>query len=220
MKCECRLFDPGDNRVTWQYGVAAELDARHRHFAARVHNLHARQLLVRLTGSFERRPLPGEQFVSVRVAQLTNKTNQFNLTTRRYAQHEIEAAAADPNAIGIYGKLTDRFGDNGLISIVLGRKQGTELDIELWLMSCRVLKRDMEQAMLDELVRHAQAIGITALRGTYIPTKKNGMVADHYDKLGFTPVSVTEDGVKTYIFGLHGYTLRNTHIRVLDTTEL
>ncbi|WP_246153639.1 HAD-IIIC family phosphatase [Terriglobus albidus] len=155
-----------------------------------------------------------------RITQLTNKTNQFNLTTRRYAQHEIEAAAINPDAIGIYGKLTDRFGDNGLISIVLGQKQGTELDIELWLMSCRVLKRDMEQAMLDELVRHAQAIGITALRGTYIPTKKNGMVADHYDKLGFNPVSETEDGVKTYLFDLHEYAPRNTHIRLLDATEL
>ena len=151
-----------------------------------------------------------------RITQLTNKTNQFNLTTRRYALHEIEAAAADPNVIGLYGKLTDRFGDNGLISIVLGRKQGTELDIELWLMSCRVLKRDMEQAMLDELVRHALPLGITSLVGTYRPTRKNGMVANHYASLGFTPLSVDSDGTARYNLSLGNYIPRNIHIQLQE----
>jgi FkbH-like protein len=120
-----------------------------------------------------------------RITQLTNKTNQFNLTTRRYTLAEIEAVMQDPECIGLYGRLTDRFGDNGLVSVVLGRRSGAVLDIDLWLMSCRVLKRDMEFAMLDALVERAKSQGIGTLVGHYIPTKKNAMVADHYANLGF-----------------------------------
>ena len=92
-----------------------------------------------------------------RIAQLTNKTNQFNLTTRRYTLAEMEAIARDPQYIGLYGRLADKFGDNGLISVVLGRREGSMLHLDLWLMSCRVLKRDMELAMLDALAERAQA---------------------------------------------------------------
>lgn len=97
-----------------------------------------------------------------RIAQLTNKSNQFNLTTRRYTQDEIEAVADDADHITLYGKLADKFGDNGVVSIVIGRIGGDnrdELHMELWLMSCRVLKRDMEFAMMDELVEKAKKPG-------------------------------------------------------------
>jgi FkbH-like protein len=151
-----------------------------------------------------------------RITQLTNKTNQFNLTTRRYTLAEMEAVLTDPHSIGLYGKLSDRFGDNGLISIVLGRRDGDVLDIELWLMSCRVLKRDMEIAMLDALVERAVAAGVKTLRASYIPTKKNGMVADHYPKLGFTTEAVSEDGSAVYSLDIVGYRPRNTHIKVLE----
>ena len=124
-----------------------------------------------------------------RIAQLTNKTNQFNLTTRRYTLAEIEAISADSGYIGLYGRLSDRFGDNGLISIVLGRKEGKALHLDLWLMSCRVLKRDMEFAMLDALVERAAMAGVETLLGYYLPTRKNGMVATHYEKLGFMRLS-------------------------------
>ena len=90
-----------------------------------------------------------------RIAQLTNKSNQFNLTTKRYSQAEIEQVSADSNYVTLYGKLEDKFGDNGVVSIVIGEVRGgacDELHMELWLMSCRVLKRDMEYAMMDELV--------------------------------------------------------------------
>ena len=147
-----------------------------------------------------------------RIAQLTNKTNQFNLTTRRYTLAEIESAASNPNAIALYGKLTDRFGDNGLVSVILARKQGTELEIDLWLMSCRVLKRTMEHAMLDALVARACNLGITTLRGTYLPTAKNGMVAHLYPSLGFRQVEDT-----TYTLDLAGYIPRNIHIRTLGS---
>jgi FkbH-like protein len=159
-----------------------------------------------------------------RIAQLTNKTNQFNLTTRRHTMAEIEAIAADPKYIGIYGKLSDRFGDNGLISIVLGRKEGSSLHMDLWLMSCRVLKRDMEVAMLDAVIERAQAAGVTTLFGYYLPTKKNGMVADHYEKLGFTRQlsNATSDDAPVYTLSLTGYTPRNIHIKTItsEVTEL
>ena len=132
-----------------------------------------------------------------RIAQLTNKSNQFNLTTKRYSQSEIEEVAEDSNRITLYGKLGDKFGDNGVVSIVIGRIDGEnhdELHMELWLMSCRVLKRDMEFAMMDELVEKAKAAGVKKLVGYYYPTAKNAMVKDFYGLQGFTKVSEDAEG--------------------------
>jgi FkbH-like protein len=152
-----------------------------------------------------------------RITQLTNKTNQFNLTTRRYTLAEMEAIMRDARYIGIYGKLSDRFGDNGLISIVLGRRELDVLHLDLWLMSCRVLKRDMELAMLDVLVEHARAESITTLRGYYLPTKKNGMVADHYEKLRFERNSLDPDTKNSvWSLNLQAYSPRNRHIKILE----
>ena len=106
----------------------------------------------------------------------------------------MEAVLGDTQALGLYGRLSDRFGDNGLISIVLGRLRGEELEVELWLMSCRVLKREMEVAMLDALVERAAARGVKRIRGVYLPTKKNGMVAEHYPRLGFKMVLHEPEG--------------------------
>ena len=152
-----------------------------------------------------------------RIAQLTNKTNQFNLTTRRYTLAEMEAIAQNPTYLGIYGKLSDRFGDNGLISIVLGRRENNLLHLDLWLMSCRVLKRDMEMAMLDAIAAHAKAMGVRELRGYYFPTKKNGMVSDHYEKLGFEQLSVDpETSSSVWTLNLADYSPRSQHIRILE----
>ncbi|MBR1496691.1 MAG: HAD family hydrolase [Oscillospiraceae bacterium] len=129
-----------------------------------------------------------------RIAQLTNKSNQFNLTTRRCTQAEIEAMAGDKRYITLYGKLRDKFGDNGVVSVAAGEVIGGRLDIILWLMSCRVLKRDMEYAMMDELVRRARALGLESLRGYYYPTAKNGMVRDFYAAQGFQKLSEDADG--------------------------
>src|SRR5215831_3125981 len=151
-----------------------------------------------------------------RITQLTNKTNQFNLTTRRYTKAEMEAVAADPEYITLYGRLTDTFGDNGLVSVVIGRREARTLHVDLWLMSCRVLKRGMEDAMLDALVLRAQETGVDKIVGYYIPTPRNGMVADHYDKLGFTPQHADGSGHASWCLELNGgreYTPRNRHIR-------
>ena len=151
-----------------------------------------------------------------RIAQLTNKTNQFNLTTQRYTLAEMKRISDDPRYIGLYGKLNDRFGDNGLISIVLGRQERDVLHLDLWLMSCRVLKRGMEVAMLDAVVQRAQEANATTLQGYYTPTKKNGMVADHYEKLGFDLESRDPDKTSVWTLNILDYTPRNRHIKVLE----
>ncbi|HLN03156.1 MAG TPA: HAD-IIIC family phosphatase [Bryobacteraceae bacterium] len=155
-----------------------------------------------------------------RIAQLTNKTNQFNLTTRRYTLAEMEAISSDPRYIALYGKLSDRFGDNGLISIVLGRRELDALHMDLWLMSCRVLKRDMEVAMLDAVVERSLSAGIRRILGYYVPTPKNGMVADFYPKLGFEP-HVNEnpelpERATVWKLDPANYKRKNQHIRVTE----
>jgi FkbH-like protein len=132
-----------------------------------------------------------------RIAQLTNKTNQFNLTTRRYTRAEIEAIAHDRERVALYGRLTDRFGDNGLVSVIIGHAVGDALDIELWLMSCRVLKRTFENAMFEALCEQARARGLKRLIGTYRRTPKNDMVASLYPTLGFRPLDAAADGAWT-----------------------
>ncbi|MCJ2132484.1 HAD-IIIC family phosphatase [Methylobacterium sp. J-026] len=139
-----------------------------------------------------------------RIVQLINKTNQFNLTTTRYAEDEIRALMADPGAVGLHLRLRDRFGDNGLIAVVIGLRRGTDLVIDTWLMSCRVLKRRVEEATLDVLAAEAGRLGARALVGTYRPTPKNGMVADHYRQLGFMPDGVGEGGATRWRLDLPG----------------
>ncbi|MFC3609262.1 HAD-IIIC family phosphatase [Stutzerimonas tarimensis] len=124
-----------------------------------------------------------------RATQLINKTNQFNLTTRRYSEAEVERLASTPGALGLAVRLADRFGDNGLICVVLARPDAAldadELLIDSWLMSCRVLGRQVEQALLAVLAEAAAKAGWKALVGEYRPTPRNAMVAEHYPRLGF-----------------------------------
>ncbi|HQT88318.1 MAG TPA: HAD-IIIC family phosphatase [Acidiphilium sp.] len=120
-----------------------------------------------------------------RIAQLINKTNQFNLTTKRYTESEIAAMIDAPDWLGLQFRLLDSFGDNGMIGIVLLHGTGPEQDIDSWLMSCRVLGRRVEQAMLAVTVEMARARGAEHLRGRFIASGRNNMVQDHYQKLGF-----------------------------------
>jgi FkbH-like protein len=137
---------------------------------------------------------PFDDVGRARIAQLINKSNQFNLTTRRYTETEVAAAERDPNAFTLQVRLTDSFGDNGMISVLICRKQEDAWDIDTWLMSCRVLGRKVEAAVLSELVTQARAAGISRLLGRYLPTEKNALVADHYSKLGFELLEQKEDG--------------------------
>ncbi len=149
-----------------------------------------------------------------RIAQLTNKSNQFNLTTRRFTQAEIEAMAADKKYITLYGKLSDKFGDNGVVSVVAGEIKEGRLDIILWLMSCRVLKRDMEFAMMDVLAERCRTRGIKEIRGYYFPTAKNGMVRDFYQKQGFDKILEDEAGNTVWRLETGGYEKKNNVITI------
>jgi FkbH-like protein len=138
-----------------------------------------------------------------RIAQLINKTNQYNLTTRRYQEADVAAMIDDPAIVGLQLRLTDRFGDNGIIAIVIIRLAGRDAVIDSWLMSCRVLGRQVEQATLSVLCAVASECGAGRLVGRYIPTAKNAMVAGHYEKLGFSQVLGEEDNV--YALALPDY---------------
>ena len=160
-----------------------------------------------------------EPIYMARIAQLSNKSNQFNLTTKRYTQSDIERFAADDNYITRYGKLEDKFGDNGVVSVVIGRKDSQEkaLHLELWLMSCRVLKRDMEYAMMDSMVQACQACGIRSMQGYYYPTAKNAMVKEFYHTMGFTKIREEKGGSTIWRFDIPAdYEKKNTVIQVAE----
>ena len=149
-----------------------------------------------------------------RIAQLTNKSNQFNLTTKRFDQAELEACVADGNYLTLYGKLTDKFGDNGVVSVVMGKQEKDVLHLELWLMSCRVLKRDMEKAMLDQTVMEAKRRNIDWLIGYYYPTAKNEMVRYFYQDMGFSLVREEADGSSVWKLNTESYKKQNRVIAV------
>jgi FkbH-like protein len=131
-----------------------------------------------------------------RIVQLINKSNQYNLTTRRYTEPEILAVELDPTVFTLQVRLADIFGDNGMISVVICRPAGNETwEIDTWLMSCRVLGRKVEHMVLRKIVEHARAAGIHKLIGTYRPTERNKLVVDHYAKLGFTMAREEESGM-------------------------
>lgn len=133
---------------------------------------------------------PFEERGLARITQLINKSNQFNLTTRRYTEAQVAQLADESCVTTLQVRLKDKFGDNGMISVVICRDHGRECEIDTWLMSCRVLGRRVEEAVLVELVRRARARGIARLVGVYRPTERNGIVAGHYQSLGFTPDQV------------------------------
>lgn len=145
---------------------------------------------------------PFSNLYMARIAQLTNKSNQFNLTTRRYSQSEIESMAQDPQYMTLYGKLEDRFGDNGVVSVVAGKICGDKMDLILWLMSCRVLKRDMEFAMMEQVVEFCKVHGIKKIYGYYFKTPKNAMVKDFYSLQGFDKLSEDENENTVWLYDL------------------
>jgi FkbH-like protein len=129
----------------------------------------------------------------VRIAQLINKSNQFNLMTRRYTEAEVREVARDPECFTLQVGLSDIFGNNGMISVIICRKSLSNWHIDTWLMSCRVLGRRVENAVLRELLSHARRRGIQRIIGTYLPTSRNRLVEDHYAKLGFASLGKGED---------------------------
>jgi FkbH-like protein len=139
-----------------------------------------------------------------RIAQLVSKSNQFNLTTRRYSEAEIAALQGRSDIFAIQARLEDIFGDNGMISVVICRQTDQRWEVDSWIMSCRVLGRRVEEAMLQYLVEQARSKGITEISGRYIPTAKNGLVRDHFSKLGFAQAGA-QDGETTWRLDVNCY---------------
>ncbi len=151
------------------------------------------------------------KFNTPRVAQLSQRSNQFNLRTVRYTDADIEALANDPSVIDLSFTLEDKFGDNGLIAVVIMKPLDKEtLFVDTWFMSCRVLKRGMENFTLNTMVEKAKAAGYKKIIGEYLPTPKNKMVENHYTELGFIPIQ----GKSTAQFELNveGYKHRENYI--------
>lgn len=148
------------------------------------------------------------KFTIPRVAQLTQRSNQFNLRTVRYSEGEVEKISSNRDYLTFTFTLQDKFGDNGLISVAILRKEDKDtLFIDTWIMSCRVLKRTMESFVLNEIVNAAAEAGYKKIHGEYLPTPKNGMVKDHYMELGF---EATDSG--GWILDIPGYNSKKTFI--------
>ena len=152
-----------------------------------------------------------------RATQLINKSNQFNLMTRRLTETDVEALEADPSVITLQAKLADRFGDMGLITVVTAKVDGDEANVTDWLMSCRVLGRSVEAATYDTLMNALVRRGVKKVHAAYLPTKKNAMVNDHFDRLGLTRVHETEEGARYYHMSVADYTPPVLHLKIENT---
>ena len=140
-----------------------------------------------------------------RIVQLIAKSNQFNLTTRRYGDADVKDMETNSAYFTRQVRLTDTLGDNGMISVLICTRQPEFWEIDTWLMSCRVLGRRVEEAVLEDMVQHARNEGIGKIIGVYIPTSRNIIVADHYHKLGFKKIHEDENKVERWELDLNQY---------------
>ncbi len=190
---EAVAFTADDRQRTEQYAANSrrkQLEASTTDLQGFLRDLHMRLAV-----------LPFRPVDVPRIAQLINKTNQFNVTTRRYTEAEVAGMMNDPSTLTFSARLDDCFGSNGIVSIVIGRIVAQEgaraLDLDTWLMSCRVLGRCVENAVLAVVADTARQAGIERLIGHYRPTPKNGMVRDLFPRLGFKPVAEGAGGDET-----------------------
>jgi len=135
-----------------------------------------------------------DQIGRSRIVQLISKSNQFNLTTKRYTESDIKKLESNDDYFTRQIRLKDSLGDNGMVSVVICKKNEDNWEIDTWLMSCRVLGRQVEDAVLQDIVKNAQANGVNKIIGCYSPTAKNIIVKDHYKKLGFNKKHENENG--------------------------
>jgi FkbH-like protein len=154
-----------------------------------------------------------------RIVQLINKTNQFNLTTRRYTEQEVESLIGAEDALTLHFRLTDTLGDNGIIGVIIARPNGgpkKTLIVDTWLMSCRVLGRQVENACMNVLAAKAKSFETQEIIGEYIPTAKNNMVREHYPKLTFLPAEEHADGRSLWRLPIETYNPFKTFITVRE----
>jgi len=179
---ETASYSNADKDRTKQYQVEAKRVSLSKTFTNEADFLKSLNMISTVSG-FTKFNIP-------RVAQLSQRSNQFNLRTIRYTEVDIESMAQNPDIIDMSFTLEDKFGDNGLIAVIIMKKQDDEtLFVDTWFMSCRVLKRGMENFTLNTMVEKAKAKGYKYIIGEYLPTPKNKMVEEHYPNLGFAKVN-------------------------------
>ena len=201
---ETASYSGADKDRTKQYQVEAQRVSLSKTFTNEADFLKSLNMISKVSGF--------TKFNTPRVAQLSQRSNQFNLRTIRYTEADIEAMAEDPKVIDLSFTLEDKFGDNGLIAVIIMKEQDADtLFVDTWFMSCRVLKRGMENFTLNTMVEEARAKGYTRIVGEYLPTPKNKMVEEHYPHLGFTPV--TGSPTAQYVLDVETYEPRECYIK-------
>ena len=204
---ETASFSNADKDRTKQYQVEAKRVSLSKTFTNEADFLKSLNMVSTVSGF--------TKFNTPRVAQLSQRSNQFNLRTIRYTETDITTMAENPYVIDLSFTLEDKLGDNGLIAVVIMKKLDEEtLFVDTWFMSCRVLKRGMENFTLNTMVEQARVAGYKKIVGEYLPTPKNKMVENHYVSLGFTKI----EGVTTaqYELNVENYQLRECYIKMKD----
>ena len=201
---ETASYSQADKDRTKQYQVEAQRVSLQKTFSNEADFLKSLDMTSVVSGF--------NKFNTPRVAQLSQRSNQFNLRTVRYTEADIEALGKDPDVIDLSFTLEDKFGDNGLIAVIIMKKQDEEtLFIDTWFMSCRVLKRGMEDFTLNTIVEAAREKGYKRIIGEYLPTPKNKMVENHYPSLGFQKLEGTPTA--QYVLDVEQYQPRENYIK-------
>ena len=202
---ETASYSNADKDRTKQYQVEAKRVSLSKTFTNEADFLKSLNMVSTVSGF--------TKFNTPRVAQLSQRSNQFNLRTIRYTEADITALAEDPNVIDLSFTLEDKFGDNGLIAvIIMKRKDAETLFVDTWFMSCRVLKRGMENFTLNTMVERAKSAGYKKIIGEYLPTPKNKMVENHYPGLGFAKIENAETAC--FELDVEAYQPRECYIEV------
>ena len=207
---ETASYSNADKDRTRQYQVEAKRVSLSKTFTNEADYLKSLNMVSHVSGF--------TKFNTPRVAQLSQRSNQFNLRTVRYTEADVKAYADDPEVIDLSFTLEDKFGDNGLIAVIILKPQDKEtLFVDTWFMSCRVLKRGMENYTLNTIVERAKKAGYKRIVGEYLPTAMNKMVEKHFPNLGFTKV----EGAKTDLYELYvdSYHPRECYIDTQIETE-
>jgi FkbH-like protein len=196
------LFESGgysseDSRRTDMYKAEEKRDA----LKQKSPDLHSYLESLQMTAEVE----PFNEFTLPRASQLINRSNQFNLTTIRHHESELkEFSRAEEKYVTFTVRLRDKLGDNGIVSLIIGKKEKDELLIDSWIMSCRVLGRKLENATLKLVMEKAKRMKCSSVVGQYIPSQKNAMVADHYPRLGFKKIDAERE-VQRFIYRVSDY---------------
>lgn len=208
---ETASYSSADKDRTKQYQIEAKRVATAKKYTNEADFLKSLNMVSEVEGF--------TKFNTPRVAQLSQRSNQFNLRTVRYTEDQITAIENDPKQQGFAFSLKDKFGDNGLIAVViLQEKDADTLFIDTWFMSCRVLKRGMENFTLNTIVAWAKENGYKQIIGEYLPTPKNGMVAEHYPDLGFETIEKSDTA--QWLLNLEKYQNRVCYIeKKIKTTK-